>query len=231
MKLKGKHLLLFLGGAIGVIAGKETQAHADTVIVKHGDTTWDIAQAHKTTVKQIVKDNKLKYGGSLIFANQKLEVNAPDDEDSEEKSDQTESQDTKATKKDKGTTHKQGKAKKNKQVSAKPQVKTQATVQSKRVYHTPVMNKTQSGQSPQQSYVPTASGAELAAKNWIAARESGGSYTARNGRYIGRYQLDAAYLGGDYSPANQERVADRYVKNRYGSWQTAKAYWLSRGWY
>lgn len=70
-----------------------------------------------------------------------------------------------------------------------------------------------------------------AAKEWIAQRESGGSYTARNGRYYGRYQLDSSYLKGNYSAANQEKVADNYVANRYGSWENAKAHWLSHGWY
>lgn len=69
------------------------------------------------------------------------------------------------------------------------------------------------------------------AKEVIAQRESGGSYTARNGRYVGRYQLTDAYLNGDYSPANQERVADNYVANRYGSWEGALAFWNANGWY
>lgn len=69
------------------------------------------------------------------------------------------------------------------------------------------------------------------AKEWIAQRESGGSYNAQNSRYIGRYQLDSAYLNGDYSPANQERVADKYVSDRYGSWNNAKAFWVAHGWY
>ena len=69
------------------------------------------------------------------------------------------------------------------------------------------------------------------AKEWIAQRESSGSYTATNGRYIGRYQLDASYLNGDYSAANQERVADQYVTSRYGSWDAAQAFWLANGWY
>ncbi|MDT2835859.1 LysM peptidoglycan-binding domain-containing protein [Enterococcus durans] len=69
------------------------------------------------------------------------------------------------------------------------------------------------------------------AKEWIAQRESSGSYTATNGRYIGRYQLDASYLNGDYSAANQERVADQYVTSRYGSWEAAQAFWLANGWY
>ena len=69
------------------------------------------------------------------------------------------------------------------------------------------------------------------AKEWIAYKESGGSYTATNGRYWGKYQLDSSYLGGDFSPENQERVADKYVAERYGNWENAKAYWLSHGWY
>ena len=81
------------------------------------------------------------------------------------------------------------------------------------------------------NYTSNVSGDEQAAKEWIAARESGGSYTAQNGRYYGRYQVDASYLGGDFSPANQDRVADQYVASRYGSWSAAKSYWLSNGWY
>ena len=75
-----------------------------------------------------------------------------------------------------------------------------------------------------QSYTSNASGSEAAAKAWIAARESGGNYGATNGQYIGKYQLSASYLNGDYSAANQERVADQYVASRYGSWQNAQAH-------
>lgn len=83
-----------------------------------------------------------------------------------------------------------------------------------------------------QTYYDYASdGSEASAKEWIAQRESGGSYTAQNSRYIGRYQLDASYLNGDYSPANQERVVNQYVKSRYGSFTNAKAFWQAHGWY
>ena len=81
------------------------------------------------------------------------------------------------------------------------------------------------------NYTSTAYGSEADAKAWIAAHESGNNYGARNGQYIGKYQLSAAYLNGDYSPANQERVADQYVAGRYGSWTNAKQHWLSNGWY
>lgn len=77
----------------------------------------------------------------------------------------------------------------------------------------------------------TVSGSEAAAKAWIANRESGGSYSAMNGQYVGKYQLSASYLGGDYSAANQEKVADQYVASRYGSWTAAQQFWQANGWY
>lgn len=83
----------------------------------------------------------------------------------------------------------------------------------------------------QASQQAVASSSEQAARDWIASRESGGSYTAQNGNYYGKYQLSSAYLGGDYSAENQERVADSYVLNRYGSWANAKSHWLQNGWY
>lgn len=107
---------------------------------------------------------------------------------------------------------------------------TQQQTQSQ-VQQTPVRQQTYQAPAQTQqtaSYLPTMSyshrnynsyntSSEQAALNSIAAKESGGSYTARNGRYIGKYQLDAAYLHGDYSPANQERVARQYAVQRYGS--------------
>ena len=81
------------------------------------------------------------------------------------------------------------------------------------------------------SVAPTLSKAETAARNWIAQRESGGSYTARNGSCYGKYQLQLAYLNGDLSKANQEKVAQNYVMGRYGSWQNAKSFWLAHNWY
>ncbi len=93
---------------------------------------------------------------------------------------------------------------------------------------------TQTTQTTTQStttYSSTATGSEAEAKEWIANKESGGSYTATNGQYIGRYQLTNSYLNGDYSAANQEKVANAYVLSRYGSWTAAKAFWLANGWY
>ncbi|MBO0421898.1 LysM peptidoglycan-binding domain-containing protein [Enterococcus plantarum] len=78
---------------------------------------------------------------------------------------------------------------------------------------------------------PATAATTSSAKEWIAQKESSGSYSATNGRYIGRYQLDASYLNGDYSEANQESVADSYVAGRYGSWEAAQAFWMANGWY
>lgn len=75
------------------------------------------------------------------------------------------------------------------------------------------------------------SSAEASARAWIVQRESGGDYNARNGKYIGKYQLDKSYLNGDYSPANQEKTAERYVKQRYGSWVNAQKHWQMHNWY
>lgn len=77
----------------------------------------------------------------------------------------------------------------------------------------------------------TTSDSEAEAKAWIAFKESTDNYDARNGRYIGKYQLTDTYLNGDFSPENQERVADEYVASRYGSWVAAKEFWLQNGWY
>ena len=111
-----------------------------------------------------------------------------------------------------------------------------APVQQRTYSYAPAQKQTTQVAQPAQtqattSYTSNVSGSEAAAKAWIAGRESGGSYSARNGQYIGKYQLSASYLGGDYSAANQERVADNYVKSRYGSWTGAQKFWQTNGGY
>lgn len=112
--------------------------------------------------------------------------------------------------------------------SQAPQSTTQSTSTQNTQSSQAVQNASYSYTSTSSS---TVSGSEASAKAWIANRESGGSYSASNGQYIGKYQLSASYLNGDYSAANQEKVADNYVKSRYGSWTAAKSFWEANGWY
>lgn len=115
------------------------------------------------------------------------------------------------------------------------QQSAQTTQQSSQTTQQASQQQTMQQASQQQTMQTTqqavASSSEQAARDWIASRESGGSYTAQNGNYYGKYQLSSAYLGGDYSAENQERVANSYVLNRYGSWANAKSHWLQNGWY
>ncbi|WP_142654805.1 aggregation-promoting factor, partial [Enterococcus faecium] len=117
------------------------------------------------------------------------------------------------------------------QVAAEPQAAVQeAPVQTEQpVVQETVQTETQAAPAVTETAATPAS--TSSAKEWIAQKESSGSYTATNGRYIGRYQLDSSYLNGDYSAANQERVAEQYVTSRYGSWEAAKAFWEANGWY
>ena len=105
----------------------------------------------------------------------------------------------------------------------------QATSQNTQAQAT--QQNTQAQTSNNNNYSSNVSGNNAAAKAWIAQHESSNNYNARNGQYIGKYQLSASYLNGDYSPANQERVADQYVAQRYGSWVNAQRFWESHGWY
>ena len=104
-----------------------------------------------------------------------------------------------------------------------------AQQQSAQVQATTYSANTYSTNTTTTTYTSTVSGDEAAAKAWIANKESGGSYTAQNGQYYGKYQLSSSYLHGDYSAENQEKVADSYVTNRYGSWTAAQQFWQSHG--
>jgi N-acetylmuramoyl-L-alanine amidase len=67
-----KKLALAMGTAAMLSAGFSGQAFADTHQVKKGDTLWDIANEHNTTVDQLKNVNKLS--SDLIYPNQILTV-------------------------------------------------------------------------------------------------------------------------------------------------------------
>ena len=180
-----------------------------TYTVKPGDTLSEIAETHNTTVEKLAKLNNIK-NVDLIFIDQVLVIDgeAPVAETTTTEAPVAEVEETPAV--------------------------AETVVEETYEAPAPAAAESYSAPAATESYsapAATVSGSEAEAKEWIAQKESGGSYTATNGRYIGRYQLTDSYLNGDYSAENQERVADAYVAGRYGSWTAAKNFWLNNGWY
>ncbi|MFS9171920.1 LysM peptidoglycan-binding domain-containing protein [Streptococcus infantis] len=205
MKLNIKTKLAGFAVVLAFLAPSLTFAQeTKTYTVKAGDTLSEIAETHNTTVEKLAKLNNIK-NIHLIYVDQVLVI------DGEAPATSTTTEAPVA------------------EVEETPAV-AETTVEEttyEATYEAPTPAATESYSAP----AATVSGSEAEAKEWIAQKESGGSYTATNGRYIGRYQLTDSYLNGDYSAENQERVADAYVAGRYGSWTAAKNFWLNNGWY
>ncbi|KRM19485.1 aggregation promoting factor [Ligilactobacillus hayakitensis DSM 18933 = JCM 14209] len=221
--MKFKKALATVGAAAGFLTAGAVAANADQVTVQAGDTVSKIALEHNTTVEQIRVLNNLA-DVNLIYVGQILEVG---------ENGQTQTQNQAQT-----------------QVAPAAQSASQAVASYNAGYQNVTANNsynnntnnnysynagtttsTQSVAANNNYQAASLGGSEDEARAWIANKESGGSYTARNGQYIGKYQLSSSYLNGDYSAANQERVAQQYVQQRYGSWQGAKSFWQSHGWY
>ena len=206
MKLNIKSKLAGFAVVLAFLAPSLTFAQeSKTYTVKPGDTLSEIAETYNTTVEKLAKLNNIK-NVDLIFIDQVLVIDgaAPVAETTTTEAPVAEVEETPAV---------------------AETVVEETTYEA--TYEAPAPAATESYSAP----AATVSGSEAEAKEWIAQKESGGSYTATNGRYIGRYQLTDSYLNGDYSAENQERVADAYVAGRYGSWTAAKNFWLNNGWY
>lgn len=213
--MKFNKALLSVTAAAGLLAVGTIAANADQVTVQPGDTVSKIAQEHNTTVDSIQQLNNLA-NVNLIYAGQTLEVG----------------ENGQATASDNATTT--SATTNNYQLPAQTyNYNYQAATTPSYSYNNNNNNNysynananTQATTNSGYNYQATGSSSEEAAKAWIANKESGGSYTATNGQYIGKYQLSASYLNGDYSAANQ------YVTSRYGSWVAAQQFWQSHGWY
>ena len=178
-----------------------------TYTVKSGDTLSEIAEKYNTTVEKLAAKNNIK-DIHLIYVDQVLVIEG------------TAPSTATATAAASTTTYEAPAAAEE----------TAEEVTETTTYEAPATPAVPAAES-NTAAASTVSGSEAEAKEWIAQKESGGSYTATNGRYIGRYQLTDSYLNGDYSAENQERVADAYVAGRYGSWTVAKNFWLNNGWY
>ncbi|EHK9948163.1 LysM peptidoglycan-binding domain-containing protein [Enterococcus faecium] len=208
-----KTLLFGTTLAAGAAFFMGTTAHADEAYtVQSGDTLSTISQKYvgdNSLINAIAESNSIS-DINLIYSGQQLTIPT------------------------------EGSA----QVAAEPQaavqeapVQTEPVQAEQPVVQETVQTETQAAPVAETQAAPTVTetaatpASTSSAKEWIAQKESSGSYTATNGRYIGRYQLDSSYLNGDYSAANQERVAEQYVTSRYGSWEAAKAFWEANGWY
>ena len=197
--------LVGVAAALAFLAPSLTFAQETTTYtVKSGDTLSGIAEKYNTTVEKLAEKNKIK-DIHLIYVDQVLVI------DGEAPATSTTSAAT-----------------------AEAPVAAPAATETT-TYEAPAASVTVAEETvattETSASTSTVSGSEAEAKEWIAQKESGGSYTATNGQYIGRYQLTDSYLNGDYSAENQERVADAYVAGRYGSWTAAKNFWLNNGWY
>ena len=207
MKLNIKTKLAGFAVVLAFLAPSLTFAQeTKTYTVKPGDTLSEIAETYNTTVEKLAKLNNIK-NVDLIFIDQVLVIDgaAPVAETTTTEAPVAEVEETPAV----------------------------AETVVEETYEAPASAPAaaESYSAPAPAPAATVSGSEAEAKEWIAQKESGGSYTATNGRYIGRYQLTDSYLNGDYSAETQERVADAYVAGRYGSWTAAKNFWLNNGWY
>ena len=194
-------LLAFFAPALASAQGSVTYT------VKPGDTLSEIAEKYNTTVEKLAEKNKIE-NIHLIFVDQVLVIEG------------TAPSTVTATAAASATTY---------EAPAATEETAEETTETT-TYEAPAAPAAPAAES-NTAAASTVTGSEAEAKEWIAQKESGGSYIATNGRYIGRYQLTDSYLNGDYSAENQERVADAYVAGRYGSWTAAKNFWLNNGWY
>ena len=217
MKFKGlKTIAAVTAVSAGVLFAGANSANASTrVTVKSGDTISELAKTYNVSMQSIkdannIQDiNKIYVGEVFDIDNGDVQVVAPATTDTP--------------------------AAATPSVTAPVQQATAPAAQAPAQPAAPVQQAAAPvAQAPVQQSAPatsSVSGSDAAAKDWIAGRESGGNYGAQNGQYVGKYQLSASYLNGDYSAANQERVADNYVTSRYGSWSGAQSFWQSHGWY
>lgn len=223
-------VLLSAATVVGFTAATAAAANADTVTVNAGDTLSHIALRNNTTVEALQQLNNLE-NINLIFPGQKIEVGgqAQTVEQAPVVAAQP-AQTTQTTQADQAQQVAQAQAQAAVEAQQAAQAQAQAAAQAQATAQQAAQGQSYTA-TQQQTTNTTGNGDEAAAREWIAGKESGGSYTVTNGQYIGKYQLSASYLNGDYSAENQERVANNYVSSRYGSWTNAKQHWLQNGWY
>lgn len=181
--------------------------------IQYGDTLAAIAQASDVSVDALVAINDIQ-NANLIFPGTKLSFTK--DETTGEVNEVT----VEDSASEEATTYDVAEEKVTETTYEAPAEETYVAEET--TYKAPAEETTT---------VSTTSYSSNSAKEIIAQRESGGSYTATNGQYYGRYQLNPTLVAYGASPAEQEVAADKYVAERYGSWDAALAFWNANGWY
>ena len=244
-----KNLLLgtFAIAAAASVGGMSQVAHADTTddgtnanyVVKQGDSLWSIANQNNMDLSELEQlngksdtDTVIHVGETLKLAGNatgttptsgiKYDANADTNKDGWMSMDEYNN----------WVSNGKPSTPAPVQAQAAPAPAQQTSTQNQAA--APVQQTAaQPQQAAQPRQVSTATPAQSSSsKDWIASRESGGSYTAQNpsGAY-GKYQLMPFNLKYGTSPEGQERAADEYVQSRYGGWDQAKAFWQSHNWY
>ena len=176
-------------------------SQASSYTVQQDDTVSKIAQTYGTSINAIVNENQLS-NPNVIYVGEELTIGEEETQQST-------------------------------QTAQQPVEQNQQPQQVQQPVQKPQQNQSQevsqnNNQTSQSSQTTTNGSSD---ENQIAQAESGGSWTAQNGQYYGKYQLDSSYLHGDYSPVNQEKVFHQYCNQRYGSVQNALSFRESHGWY
>lgn len=196
---------LFLGGAV---------VSADEYTVQQGDTVWDIAQAHDTTVENIENLNPtIDKTTHLIQIGDKLEL------DSDNTQVQTVQQDEVQV----------DSAQTGSQYYYYDEPQTPVVQQ-----QTPVQNNSSNVEQEQQNNGSVksqflAAGGTEAMWSTIVMPESGGNVNASNGQYHGLGQTNQSWGYGSID--NQTNGMIQYANERYGSINGALSFRQSHGWW
>lgn len=214
-----KSIAVMAAISVGIMFAVAANVDANAKVkhtVQNGDTISGLSQQYHVSQKKIQKANKGKdintiYVGEVFVFDGKGHV----------KIDKNSAKAPVNTNSNNANTQTTASAANTNSVAA-PQATTQSAAP---VQQAPVAAAAPTSPAPAAS-APVASNGTM---DGIAQAESGNNYNARNGQYIGKYQLSASYLNGDYSPAHQEEVAQQYAVSRYGSVQAAAAYHAAHG--
>lgn len=214
-----KSIAVMAAISVGIMFAVAANVDANAKVkhtVQNGDTISGLSQQYHVSQKKIQKANKGKdintiYVGEVFVFDGKGHV----------KIDKNSAKAPVNTNSSNANTQTTASAANTNSVAA-PQATTQSAAP---VQQAPVAAAAPTSPAPAAS-APVASNGTM---DGIAQAESGNNYNARNGQYIGKYQLSASYLNGDYSPAHQEEVAQQYAVSRYGSVQAAAAYHAAHG--